>query len=45
MAARDPNHSSRFAPEVRSALPAAVAALTAAALDRMGGAADAGSGS
>ncbi|MFE5795405.1 amidohydrolase [Streptomyces sp. NPDC056503] len=40
-----PNHSSRFAPEARSALPAAITALTAAALDRLDRPADAGAGS
>ncbi|MFI8513417.1 amidohydrolase [Streptomyces sp. NPDC085460] len=32
-----PNHSPRFAPDVRSALPPAITALTAAALDRLNG--------
>lgn len=31
-----PNHSSRFAPAVRTALPAAITALTAAALNQLG---------
>ncbi|MFF4244806.1 amidohydrolase [Streptomyces sp. NPDC001822] len=31
-----PNHSPRFAPDVRTALPAAITALTAAALNRLG---------
>ncbi|MFD6275881.1 amidohydrolase [Streptomyces sp. NPDC060209] len=31
-----PNHSSHFAPDVRTALPAAITALTAAALNRLG---------
>ncbi|MGW4054343.1 hypothetical protein ACWENA_26320 [Streptomyces sp. NPDC004779] len=39
-----PNHSSRFAPEVRSALPAAITALTAAALDRLDRSAAVGTG-
>ncbi len=32
-----PNHSPYFAPDVRTALPPAITALTAAALDRLGG--------
>ncbi|MEU4262995.1 amidohydrolase [Streptomyces argenteolus] len=37
-----PNHSPRFAPDIRTALPPAITALSAAALARLGGAATSG---